>query len=202
MTSVWLRWLFVLGLGLQLSACAIGKPAPQATTYVLEPPAPALRAARRPETLRLGKVRVTPAFAGRELVFRLDDVRYVADFYNAFLAEPGAMIGVAMAQWLEASGLFKAVMQADIGTRVDVVLEARVTELYGDFRPGRSPAAVMRVQFALVDLTGVSTQVSWQQTIGRRIAVPEASPEALVRGYGQALGDILMELAAVLEKAD
>lgn len=200
-TRAWRRWLLVLGLAAMLAGCAIGKPTPQATTYVLEPPAPTRVGAPRPQTLRVGKVRVAPAFAGRELVFRLDDVRYVADFYNAFMADPGDMIGVAMAQWLGAAGLFQAVMQPDSATRADYVLEATVTTLHGDFRPGRTPAAAMEMEVALIDLTGVGTRVRWQRTIGRRIDLSEASPGTLVRAYGDALGDILTELAAGLRRA-
>ena len=61
------RLLAVMASVLVLSACAIGKPTPQATTYGLEPPPPALAAARRSQILRMGKVRVAPAFADRRL---------------------------------------------------------------------------------------------------------------------------------------
>jgi ABC-type uncharacterized transport system auxiliary subunit len=148
----------------------------------------------------MGKVRVAPAFAGRPLVFRLDDVRYAADFYNAFLAEPGDLMGVAVAQWLDQAGPFQSAAQPGTRTPADLVLEATVTELYGDFRSGRTPAAVMTIQFTLLDLRGVSTRVRLEQTIGRRIELPEASPAALVRGYGHALGEILTELVAALRR--
>jgi ABC-type uncharacterized transport system auxiliary subunit len=200
MTSIKRRLLAVLASVLMLTACAIGKPTPQATTYGLEPPPPALAAARRSQILRMGKVRVAPAFAGKPLVFRLDDVRYAADFYNAFLAEPGDLVGVAMAEWLDQTGPFQSVAQPGTRTPADLVLEATVTELYGDFRSGRPPAAVMTIQFTLVDLRGVSTRVRLEQTIGRRIELPEASPAGLVRGYGLALGEILTELVAALRR--
>ena len=74
-------------------------------------------------------------------------------------------------------------------------LEAVVTELYGDFRPGRTPAAVITVQFALVDLTGATPTVVLERSIGRRVDLSQASPDALVRGYGQALAEILAELS-------
>lgn len=194
------RRLAVMASVLVLSACAIGKPTPQATTYGLEPPPPALAPARRSQRLRMGKVRVAPAFAGKPLVFRLDDERYAADFYNAFLAEPGDLVGAAMAEWLGLAGPFQSVAQPGTRTPADYVLEATVTELYGDFRSGRTPAAVMTIQFTLVDLRGVSTKVRLEQTIGRRIELPEASPAALVRGYGQALGEILKDLVAALPR--
>lgn len=186
---------------LVLASCAIGKPIPQATTYVVEPPLPPAAAARSAQTLRMGKVRVAPAFAGKALILRVDDVRYSADFYQAFIAEPGDLLGARMADWLDRSGPFKTVAQPGTRTPVSYVLEATVTELYGDFRPGRTPAAVMTVQFSLIDLRGVTLQVKLERTIGRRIELTGATPEALVRGYGQALGDILTELASQLSRA-
>jgi cholesterol transport system auxiliary component len=77
-------------------------------------------------------------------------------------------------------------------------LEATVTELYGDFRPRGKPTAVMTVQFTLVDLRGVSLKVKLERTIGRRVQLTDASPQALMHGYGQALGQILGELTPQL----
>jgi len=187
---------------LALASCAIGKPIPEATTYVIEPPPPSTAATRRPHTLRMGKIRVAPAFAGKALVVRVDEVRYTADFYNSFIAEPGDLLGARVAEWLDRAGPFKTVAQPGTKTPASHVLEATVTELYGDFRPGRSPAAVMTVQFTLVDLTGVTLTVKLERTIGRRITLTEASPEALVQGYGKALAEILAELVAALRTAE
>jgi L-alanine-DL-glutamate epimerase-like enolase superfamily enzyme len=80
------------------------------------------------------------------------------------------------------------------------ILEAIVSELYGDFRLGHTPAAVVTVQFALLDLTGARSKVVLERTIGRRVAVQEVSPDALVRGYGTALAEILAELQKDLER--
>jgi cholesterol transport system auxiliary component len=148
----------------------------------------------------MDKVRVAPAFAGKALVVRLDEVRYSADFYHAFIAEPGDLLGARMADWLNQAGPFKSVAQPGASVPSNFVLDAAVTELYGDFRPGLTPTAVMTVQFTLVDLTGVSPQAVLGRTIGRRIPLPEASPDALVRGYGQALAQILAELVPQLAR--
>jgi len=186
---------------LALASCAIGKPTPQATTYVIEPPAPVPAAARRAETLRMGKVRVAPAFSAKALVVRVDEVRYVADFYNAFIAEPGDLVGARMAEWLERAGPFETVTQPGTRTPASYVLEATVTELYGDFRPGKPPAAVLTFQFSLVDVRGTTLKVGLEWTIGRRVTLTEATPEALVRGYGKALAEILAELVPALRNA-
>lgn len=185
---------------LVLAACSIGKPIPQATTYVVEPPAPAARtaAAQRPETLRMGNVRVAAAFAGNSLVYRADDVQYQSDPYNAFIADPATMLGNQMAAWLDRAGPFKAVTQPGSGRPGSHVLEATVTELYGDFRTGRPPAAVLTVQFALIDMTGPRLTTAYERTIARRVDIAQASADALVQGYGKALAEILAQLSAEL----
>jgi uncharacterized lipoprotein YmbA len=189
-----------------LAACSIGKPIRQATTYVIEPPAPTApaAAAQRPETLRMGNVRIAAAFAGTSLVYRADDVQYVSDPYNAFIADPAAMLGNQMAAWLDRAGRFKVVAQpgsAQSTKSAPYVLEATVTELYGDFRAGATPAAVMTVQFALVDQSGPRATTAYESTISRRVELAHASPDALVRGYGNALAEILDKLSADLQGA-
>ncbi len=186
---------------LVLTGCAMGKPVPETTTYFVEPTPPPPATSRRPETLRMGKVRVVPAFAEKALVVRVDEVRYAADFYNGFIAEPGDLLGAIMAEWLDRAGPFKTVTQPGTQTPTSFVLEATVTELYGDFRAGRTPSAVMTIQFTLVDLTGISPAVRLERTIGRTVPLPRSAPEALVQGYGKALGEILEELVPELIKA-
>jgi uncharacterized lipoprotein YmbA len=148
--------------------------------------------------MRMGNVRVAAAYAGNALVYRMDDVQYTSDPYTAFIAEPGAMFGNQMAAWLDRSGPFKAVAQPGTATPAQYVLEATVTELHGDFRDGRPPAAVLAVQFALIDQAGARPQVVRERTIASRVDLPQASPDALVRGYGKALAEILSQLVTEL----
>jgi cholesterol transport system auxiliary component len=192
--------LTAVALILLLAGCAIGKPIPQATTYAIEPPPPIPAASRRAETLRMGKVRVAPSFADRALVVRVDEVRYAADFYNSFIAPPGDMLGAVMADWLNEAGAFATVTQPGTRTPAAFVLEATVTKLYGDFRPGRTPSAIMEVQFSLVDLSGISPTVRLEQTIGRSVLLSDSTPEALVQGYGRALAEVLSELSLALNR--
>jgi cholesterol transport system auxiliary component len=184
-------------IAVTLAACSIGRPIPQATMYIVDPPAvmtlPSV--ARRPEALRIGFVRVAAAYAGSALVYRLDDVRYAADPYHAFVADPGAMLGSRMAEWLERTGLFSAIAPPGSAQPAPYLLEATVNELYGDFRAGGPPAAVLSVQFALIDQTGARPNVMYERTVARRVNLPKASPDELVRGYGTALAEILSQVA-------
>ena len=195
-----LRIAAAASVALALAACSFSRPNPQANNYVVEPPQPAVAPAdaRRPETLRMGNVRVTPAFANNELVYRMDDLRFTTDFYNRFIAPPGPMLGARMAEWLNRAGPFTTVAQPGSAALAPYVLEAVVTDLYGDFRPGRPAAAVITVQFYLLDVTGTTPTVVLERSIGRRLEIAQASPEALVRGYSNGLGEILAELSSQL----
>jgi len=195
-----IRFSVTVCAALALAACSIGKPVPPPTTYVVDPPipAPAPSDVRRPETLRIGNVEVAAAFAGPSLVYRVDEVQYVSDPYHAFIAEPAAMLGNRIAEWLDRAGPFATVAQPGGMQATPYVLEATVTELYGDFRPGRPPAAVVAVQFVLLDLRGGRPKATLERTIGMRVDLSKASPDALVRGYGKALADVLTQLVSDL----
>jgi cholesterol transport system auxiliary component len=195
------RLAFAACAAMVLVACSIGKPIPQPNTYVVQPPVPEgmPSVASRPESLRIGKVRVAAAYAGNSLVYRTDDVRFISDPYSRFIAEPGAMLGDQMAAWLGRAAPFGTVTEPESTLPAHYVLEATVTDLYGDFRPGRVPAAVLTVQFALVDQTGARPKAVLKRAIARRVDLPRASPDALVRGYGDALAEILGELSTDLQ---
>src|ERR1700744_3783306 len=194
----------VLGVvvAVPLAACSIGRPIPQATTYSVDPSGDKVPLPRLSESLRMGFVRVAAAYAGSALVYRLDDVRYATDPYHAFVADPGAMLGGRIAEWLDRAGPFRNVAAPGSAQPARFVLEATVDELYGDFRPTGRPAAVLSVQFALIDEGGARSKVVYERTIGTRVELPKATPDALVRGYGTALGDILTQLVANLSAQD
>jgi len=192
---------FVLSVGaaLVLAGCSIGKPVPQTTTYVVESSMPAGNAGTQlPGPLRMGNVRVAAAFSGNSLIYRMDDVNYVSDPNQAFIADPASILGNEMATWLDRSRAFKSVTQPGSTQSARYVLEATVIELYGDFRPGKQPAAVVKVQFVLLDYSGTLPSVVYEGTIGRREPLERASPDILVRGYGTALSDILSQFVSGL----
>jgi uncharacterized lipoprotein YmbA len=187
-------------LALLVAACGIGKPPPSTTTYVVEPapPTAGIGANASGQSLRMGSVRVAAAFARTALVYRVQESQYTADAYNAFIAEPAAMLGNEIASWLNNAGRFKSVSQPGATQPSPLVLEVTVTELYGDFRPQQTPAAVLSAQFNLIDTTQPRAKVVLERTLSSRIPLQQASPDALVQGYGRALGDVLTQFIAAL----
>jgi uncharacterized lipoprotein YmbA len=195
------RPAFAACAALALVACSIGKPIPEPNTYAVQAPVPERvpSAASRSESLHIGSVRVAAAYAGTPLVYRTDEVRFISDPYSQFIAAPGAMLGDQMCTWLGRAGPFTTVTEPESTLSAHYVLEATVTELYGDFRPGRTPAALLAVQFALIDQTGARPKAVLERVIARRVDLSRASPDALVRGYGDALAEILGELSTDLQ---
>jgi cholesterol transport system auxiliary component len=185
---------------LTLVACSIGRPIREPTTYIIDPPIDAAPqpVLRRPETLRVGFLRVAAPYSGSALVYRLDDVRYATDPYHAFVADPGAMLDSRIAGWLERTGPFSHVIGPGSAQSAPYVLEVTVADLYGDFRRDEPPAAVMSVQFVLIDQSATRPKVTYERSIATRVALGSESPDALVRGYGTAFADILEQLATDL----
>lgn len=195
--ALWTTWL----LSCLLTACALGQAAAPITYYGIEPPPPPPSQAARAEALRIGPVRVADAYSAPQLVYRLGEVRFAADFYHRLMAPPGALIGNAMAQWLNSAGPMRRVTGPNSAVPERFVLDLVVTELYGDFRPGQAPAAVMQIQLALLDTQGSAPIARLQRTLGRRVLLTDATPEALARGWGEALGQMLGELQPELANA-
>lgn len=198
------RWLLLAAWACwTLAGCSIGRPVPEPTQYLVDPPheAVVLSGSRSAETIRMGNVRVAAPYAGSAFVYRLDDVRYASDPYHVFEADPGAMLGSRMAEWLDQSGPFSTVAQPGSTQPATAVLEATVTELYGDFRRNRPAAAVIAVQFTLIDQVSARPKVLYERTIGRRITLRRRSPDALAQGYGIGLAEILSQLTTELSTA-
>jgi cholesterol transport system auxiliary component len=194
----------VVGVALIISACSIGRPIPTATTYSIEPRLASLAVPQRPhlERLRVERVRIAAPYDRTALVYRLSAVRYISDPYHAFLADPGPMLSNRIAEWLGAAGLFKAVDGPAGAAPAPWVLEATVTELYGDFEVGGdTPAAVMSIRFTIIDEGSARPKLAYQSSLSRRVPVSSASPEALVLGYGTALTDILTQVATELSNS-
>jgi cholesterol transport system auxiliary component len=181
---------------LVLSACSISRPIPAVTTYIVDLPADSAFQSDpgRSTTLSMGPMHVAAPYADSALVYRLDDVRYVSDPYHAFGAAPGAMLGSRMAAWLEQTGLFSLVTQPRGVRSAPYLLDTTIVELYGDFREGRPPAAVLVMHFAVIEQVG-PPHLIYGRTVARRVDLPRASADALVRGYGTAFAEILSQIA-------
>ena len=198
--------IFRPGLLALLALCAacvgIERSYPDKRYYVLEVPAkanPSNPAAS--ETLEVSNIRVSPRYADRSFVYRTSESGYESDFYNQFLVAPTSLITEEVRKGLIETQNFKHVIGSANQSQPSYVLEGTVNALYGDFRNADSPRAVLEMEFFLSSEIPAKPGILMQKRYAKSIPLTGRSPEALVKGWNQALEEILTSLAADLKAA-
>jgi len=152
--------------------------------------------------LSVASLRISPRYADRSFVYRTSTAAYEADFYNQFLIAPESMISEELRKGLAASELFKYVVGPSNSLQPNYVLEGSINALYGDFRDPNRPVAVLEIEFFLYNQDPAAAGVSLQKRYEKSVPLSEKSPEALVKGWDQALADIVAALVADLKAAN
>ena len=185
-----------------LSACSLPTRSPVTpTSWMVSPDRTGEpRQARTKFWLKVGSVSVAPPFDGKSLVYRLSDQRYEKDFYNVYAAIPSEMIGNAERQWLNKANIFAATVGQGNGFFPYYTVQATVNEFYGDYRV--RPEAVVSIEFFLTVEHGgkKGNPLLGANRYTKRVALKDNTPEALVLGQQQALGEIFKEYEEQLYK--
>jgi cholesterol transport system auxiliary component len=195
-----------LGLGVLVwlaagTGCSITRPSVERHLYSLETERSAPAAtARIPATLKVGRISMQPPYGGTTFLYRTGELQYEADPYNGFFAAPNELLGHAIAQWLGQSQLFAAVREPASPLTGDYVLEGLVTALYGDLRDPRDPGAVLAIRI-YVRRSDAEGALVFEHAYSQRVRTGSDSAEALARGYGAALGQVLGKLEQDLARA-
>lgn len=195
MTMRVLHAALAIAVATGLAACSFTRPPVERATYDLAPArgaAPA--AATRSVAVKVKPFRTAPPYDGREFLYRTSNGQLVADFYNGFAAGPGELVTTATAEWLKGSGLFGAVLEPGISADASYALEGAVLAVYGDLRDGKRPAAVLDVQVYLIRAGPEGRELVLDRRFSERVDLPDAAPEALAKGYNEALARILGRL--------
>ena len=151
--------------------------------------------------VEVADVQISPRYTGKSFVYRTSDARYESDFYNQFLVAPAALITEELRKGLTQSQVFRHVIGSSNQLQPTHVLQAAVSGLYGDFRNGSAPKAVLEMEFFLTKEADGRSQIVMEKSYAKTVDVSRRTPEGLVRGWSQALEEILTALVADLKSA-
>ena len=165
---------------------------PEKRSFVLDVGAPPQETpANGAIVLKINKLRVSPLFAGRAMVYRVADLQYESDFYDEWFVAPGTLVTQQVHQWLSRSAGFETVVVGTNHVEPTHLLEGTVTEFYGDFRA--APRAVLGLELHLLD--AIHERQFFRRTYHQDVPLSDQSSEALARGLTEALRAVLVDVA-------
>ena len=150
------------------------------------------------QILSLSNLQISPRYADRGFVYRTSEAEYESDFYNQFLSSPAVMITEETRKALAASAKFKFVVGPASSLIANYVLEGSINALYGDFRKPSAPAAVLEIELFLHNENPGNPGIVLQKRYMKSVPLKEKSPEALAKGWSEALGAITAMFVADL----
>jgi cholesterol transport system auxiliary component len=192
----------VLLLLIPCSGCVtLERSYPDKRYFVIEAPAAANHSnSAADENLLVSNLRISPRYADKSFIYRTSESGYESDFYNQFLISPETMLSEELRKGLSAGQVFKYVIGPSSSLQPNYILEGSVNALYGDFRNLAEPAAVLEMEFFLHNEDPGNAGIVMQKRYTKSVPVGARSPEALVKGWSQALGSILADLSSDLQK--
>jgi cholesterol transport system auxiliary component len=151
--------------------------------------------------LQVMRCRISPRYKNSELVYRIDEYSYESDFYNKYFIQPQDMISEEVTHWFQDSAVAGVVIPERSPLTATHVLTGNIISLYGDYRDGWSPEAVMTIQFLVTRDNLGNNEVIFQKKYEERVALNERTAESLVTGLNEALVRILTGLEKDLREA-
>jgi cholesterol transport system auxiliary component len=181
------------------AACTapLNRPAPERRFYNITAVRPEVAPpAADKSVLKVRPLQISPAYQGKEMVYRLGETEFESDYYNAFFVQPANNLSQQAEQWLGRAGIFGHVVDSTSQVADTHLLEGMVNALYGDFRDKTNPKAVLEAQFFLLKHKNDTYSVATSRSYRREVPFPAGSRDAspLAAAYNKALAEILGEL--------
>jgi cholesterol transport system auxiliary component len=151
--------------------------------------------------LSVRPLRMDEIFSDASLVYRIGEVKWDSDYYNQFFITPQPMLTGIVRETISDSGLFAEVMSKGSILTPTHFLEGAVTALYGDYRDKSNPAAVVQMEFLLLDDQRGTPSIILKKRYAANVKIKEAAPELLVEAFGEGITEILSQLQRDIDTA-
>jgi len=189
----------LLMLLLVSAGCSLSRPALVKHYYLLEvSPKPADTSPAHASAIKVNSFDVAAPFSDRSMVYRVDQGRYEADFYNEFFVLPRAMVTSKIVDWLTVRRVFATTLPPSSSLDAPYAIEGLVIEMYGDLRTRAEVDAVFSMQVFVSQPGALDRSIVFERTYSSRVRVPDASAEAISKGLSEAFQQCLVNLEADL----
>ena len=145
------------------------------------------------KNLIVRRVKISPRYEDRDLVYKVGKNGFEADYYNSFFVPPSSMITQELRVWMGDSGVFANVLGPESLGTGEYLLEGLVNSIYGDYSTPNHKA-VLKMQFILLDNGNPDLPILYSQNFSREIPIEVTGPNALVQAMNKGLQSIFSEL--------
>lgn len=194
--------LLVSGLVLGLSGCTLlpGGSSSSYNTYLLEVADSSTSPAKAPSNrvLQVPLPRADPGFDSVGIAYRRDGVALQYYTRSQWADTPARLLAPLVVRTLERSGAFRAVLGPQTGGRADWRLELELIQLQQVFDSAALSHSEVQLRVQLIDLTDRSVLLS--QVLSAQAPAPSADAQGAVQAANTALGQIMRELSALLQR--
>ncbi|WP_432735622.1 ABC-type transport auxiliary lipoprotein family protein [Maridesulfovibrio sp. FT414] len=149
--------------------------------------------AKSAKTLIIRRVKISPRYEDRDLVYKIGPNAYEADYYNSFFIPPAALMTQELRLWMSDSGLFANVLGPESMVTGELLLEGIVNSIYGDYSQPQ-PKAVLNMQFFLLDNNKAAIPIIYSRNFSREIPMKGNSADELIDAMNQGIKEIFEEL--------
>lgn len=186
---------------LALPGCSVlpSQPYPQRRDWPLVVLRPDTQPPRRNGRVLLSRTtQAAPGLEGRGLRTLQPDGSVAVAFYEQWAVPPAQAVDDDLRRWLDASGLFAAVIAPGSRLAADLILESELTTLHADLATNTATAALALV---LIDQHPSPARVLLQRTETATVRLEGTDPPSLVRAQRAAVAAVLRQTEADLAAA-
>ena len=168
--------------------CGCGKPPMLVHQYLLEYPAPVVKATPVAESLKVDKFAVAQAFNTTAMVYRTGPYKAETYNYSRWRVNPGYQVTDFLIRDLRESRLFQAVLPADSATKARFALEGGV-ERIEEVDQGEVWQAALGLNITLQDTEekDLTKRVLFQKNYRAEEPLTEKTPDGLAQAMSRAM---------------
>ncbi|WP_320176273.1 hypothetical protein [Maridesulfovibrio sp.] len=145
------------------------------------------------KNLIVRRIKISPRYEDRDLVYKVGDNVFEADYYNSFFVPPASLITQDLRVWMGKSGVFANVLGPESLGTGELLLEGVVNSIYGDYSC-MEPKAVIKMQFIMLNNSNPDLPIVYSRDFSREETIGSTGPAALVKAMNKGLTEIFIEL--------